>query len=157
VRPEVRDLAGAVAEAKEKAAALVRPPYRLEWSGEFQEMEEAEGRLLFIVPLSLVLILVILYLAFHSLLDAGLGLVNVAAMSLGGIWALYLTGTSFSISAAVGFISLFGVAVTDGLLLVSSFNQFRARGVPLREAILRGAELRVRPVTMTELTAILGL
>jgi len=152
-----RDLAGAVAEAREKAAPLIGSPYRLEWSGEFQEMEEAQNRLLFIVPLSLTLILVILYLAFHSLLDSVLVLMNVLAMSIGGIWALYLTGTDFSISAAVGFVSIFGVAVMDGLLLVASFNQFQARGAPLREAILRGAELRVRPVTMTELTAILGL
>jgi cobalt-zinc-cadmium resistance protein CzcA len=152
-----RDLASTVAEAKERAADIIQSPYRAEWSGEFQEMEEAESRLLIIVPVSLGLIFILLYMAFHSLLDAVLVLMNVMAMSIGGIWALYLTGTNFSISAAVGFISIFGVAIMDGLLLVSSFNHFRSRGAPLREAILRGAELRVRPVTMTELTAILGL
>jgi cobalt-zinc-cadmium resistance protein CzcA len=152
-----RDLASAVAEAKDKAAEIIKAPYRLEWSGEFQEMEEAESRLLIIVPVALGLIFMLLYMAFHSLIDAGLVLMNVMAMSIGGIWALYLTGTNFSISAAVGFVSIFGVAITDGLLLVSSFNYFRGIGTPLREAILRGAELRVRPVTMTELTAILGL
>ena len=78
-------------------------------------------------------------------------------MSLGGIWALLLTGTNFSISAAVGFVSIFGVAIMDGLLLVSYFNQMRAQGLPVREAILQGAEKRVRPVMMTALTAILGL
>ena len=152
-----RDLASAVEEGKEKAAAIIQAPYRTEWSGEFQEMEEAESRLLLIVPVALGLIFILLYMAFHSLLDAVLVLVNVVAMSIGGIWALYLTGTNFSISAAVGFISIFGVAIMDGLLLVASFNHFRAAGAPLREAILRGAELRVRPVTMTALTAILGL
>jgi len=91
-------------------------PYRAEWSGEFQEMQEANERLMVIIPLSLGLIFGLLYLAFHSLLDALVILSNVVALSLGGVWALVLTGTNFSISAAVGFISLFGVAVMDGLL-----------------------------------------
>jgi cobalt-zinc-cadmium resistance protein CzcA len=82
---------------------------------------------------------------------------NVIALSLGGIWALLLTGTSFSIAAAVGFVSLFGVAIMDGLLLISSFNAFRAQGLPLEEAIMKGAANRVRAVMMTALTAILGL
>jgi cobalt-zinc-cadmium resistance protein CzcA len=79
------------------------------------------------------------------------------ALSLGGIWALLFTGTNFSISAAVGFVSIFGVAIMDGLLLVSYFNGMRARGLPLHEAILEGASKRVRPVMMTALTAIFGL
>jgi cobalt-zinc-cadmium resistance protein CzcA len=82
---------------------------------------------------------------------------NVVALSLGGIWALLLTGTNFSISAAVGFISIFGVAIMDGLLLVSFFNQMRAQGLPLRQAILSGGEKRVRAMMMTDLTAIFGL
>ena len=152
-----RDLAGAVAEAKEKTRELFVAPYRAEWSGEFQEMEEAEARLMIIVPASLVLIFMLLYLAFHSILDSCLVLVNVIALSLGGIWALYITETNFSISAAVGFISIFGVAIMDGLLLVSYFNQMRAHGLPVREAVMQGAEKRVRPVMMTALTAIFGL
>ena len=152
-----RDLAGAVADAKAKVAPLVPKGYRAEWSGEFQQMEEGERRLMVIVPLSIVLIFVLLYLAFRSLLDAFVVLANVLALSLGGIWALFLTGTNFSIAAAVGFTSIFGVAIMDGLLLVSSFNQLRAAGVPLREAIMGGAERRVRPVMMTALTAIFGL
>src|SRR5262249_20237976 len=139
-----RDLASAVAEAQAKTAPLLRAPYRAEWSGEFQEMEEAEHRLMYIIPLSLALIMVLLYLAFRSLLDVVVILSNVVALSLGGIWALLLTGTNFSISAAVGFISIFGVAIMDGLLLVSYFNQLRARGLPLRQAILEGSEKRVR-------------
>jgi cobalt-zinc-cadmium resistance protein CzcA len=152
-----RDLAGAVAEAKEKTAPLLQAPYRAVWAGEFQEMEAAEAKLMWIIPLSLGLIFILLYIAFHSLLDAVLVLANVVALSLGGIWALLLTQTNFSISAAVGFISIFGVAIMDGLLLVSYFNGLRARGLPLREAIMQGAEKRVRPVTMTALTAIFGL
>ena len=81
----------------------------------------------------------------------------MVALSLGGVWALYLTGTNFSISAAVGFISIFGVAIMDGLLSISYFNALRAQGVPLSEAILQGAAKRVRPMMMTALTAIFGL
>ena len=152
-----RDLAGAVAEAKEKTEKLIETPYRTEWSGEFQEMEEAEAKLMIIVPASLALIFMLLYVSFNSVVDACLVLVNVLALCLGGVWALYLTDTNFSISAAVGFISIFGVAIMDGLLLVSYFNQMRAAGAPLREAIMHGAEKRVRPVMMTALTAIFGL
>jgi cobalt-zinc-cadmium resistance protein CzcA len=152
-----RDLAGAVAEAKEKTAHLWQPPYHAQWGGEFEEMEQAERRLMWIIPLSMGLIFILLYMAFHSFLDSAVVLANVVALSLGGIWALLLTGTNFSISAAVGFVSIFGVAIMDGLLLVSYFNQLRSHGVPLREAIMQGAEKRVRAVTMTALTAILGL
>ena len=114
-------------------------------------------RLLVIVPVSITLILILLYTAFNSLKDALLVMANVVAATMGGVWALKLTGTAFSISAAVGFISIFGVAVQDGVLLISYFNQMRAAGLPVRESLLRGAELRVRPVVMTSLTAALGL
>ena len=152
-----RDLAGAVSEARARVAPLVPQGYRVDWSGEFQQMEEGERRLMVIIPVSLVLIFMLLYLAFRSLLDAVVVLMNVVELSLGGLWALFLTGTNFSIAAAVGFASIFGVAVMDGLLLVSSFNQLRAQGLPLRDAMLQGAERRVRPVMMTALTAIFGL
>jgi cobalt-zinc-cadmium resistance protein CzcA len=152
-----RDLGSAVAEAKEKTADLFERPYRAVWAGEFNEMEQAQKRLLLIIPLSLALIFVLLYMAFRSLMDAVVVFSNVIALGLGGIWALLLTGTPFSISAAVGFVSLFGVAIMDGLLLISSFNSFRVRGASLWQAILRGANNRVRAVMMTALTAILGL
>jgi cobalt-zinc-cadmium resistance protein CzcA len=152
-----RDLGSAVQEARTATEDFFEPPYRAVWSGEFEQMQQAQGRLLWIIPLSLVLIFILLYSAFHSFLDSFVVLTNVLALSLGGIWALLLTGTNFSISAAVGFVSIFGVAIMDGLLLVSYFNQLRAHGVPLREAIMVGAEKRVRPVMMTALTAILGL
>jgi cobalt-zinc-cadmium resistance protein CzcA len=152
-----RDLGSAVHDAQEATRDVVQSPYRMVWSGEFEEMEQAEGRLLYIIPLSLTLIFILLYMAFRSLIDAVVVFSNVLDLTLGGIWALYLTGTNFSISAAVGFVSLFGVAIMDGLLMISSFNALRARGVPLRDSILSGAEKRVRPVMMTALTAILGL
>ncbi len=152
-----RDLASGVSEAREATRELVHSPYRMVWSGEFEEMEEAEHRLFIIVPLSLAMVFILLFLAFHDLIDAVLVFSNVAALSMGGVWALLLTKTNFSISAAVGFISIFGVAIMDGLLLISSFNANRAHGMPLQEAILQGAGKRVRAVTMTALTAILGL
>jgi cobalt-zinc-cadmium resistance protein CzcA len=152
-----RDLGSTVAEAQEKVAPLIPKGYATEWSGEFQQMLEAEHRLMWIVPVSLGLICIMLYLAFHNLLDVLAVFSNVIALCLGGVWALLLTGHNFSISAAVGFISIFGVAIMDGLLLISYFNALRAQGYPLREAILTGAEKRVRPVMMTALTAIFGL
>jgi heavy metal efflux system protein len=154
---EERDLASAVAEVKEKTEGLYPRGYRAAFGGEFEQMEDAEGRLLVVIPLSLMLIVMLLYFAFRSWLDVAVIFSNVLAMGIGGAWALYLTGTNFSISAAVGFISLFGVAIMDGLLVISYFNDLRAKGLPVQEAIMEGAAMRVRPVTMTDLTAILGL
>ncbi len=157
-----RDLASAIAEAQLKvedpnSEAKLPRGYTIEWSGEFAQMKEANARLLWIVPLSISLIMALLYTAFNSFKDALLVMANVVAATMGGIWALRLTHTPFSISAAVGFISIFGVAVQDGVLLISYFNQLREAGLPVRESVLRGAELRVRPVVMTSLTAALGL
>jgi cobalt-zinc-cadmium resistance protein CzcA len=157
-----RDLASAIAEAKRKVedpknGARLPAGYYPEWSGEFAQMEQANAKLLWIVPLSVGLIMVLLYMAFNSAKDAFLVMANVVAATMGGVWALKLTGTPFSISAAVGFISIFGVAVQDGVLLISYFNQMRDSGMATRRAIMHGAELRVRPVVMTSLTAALGL
>ncbi len=152
-----RDLAGAVAEAKRKTKNLIHAPCRLEWSGEFQEMEQAESRMMIVIPLAMAAVVVLLYLAFRSLVDVLIVLSNVAALCCGGIWALLLTHTNFSISAAVGFISIFGVGVMNGLLLVSSFHRLRLDGAPMEEAILQGAAHRLRPMMMTTLTAIFGL
>ena len=142
-----RDLASTIAEAQRKVndpkyGAQLPPGYDIDWSGEFQQMEEANCRLMWIVPISIGLILSLLYTAFNSIKDALLVMVNVVEASMGGILALWLTGTPFSISAAVGFVSVFGVAVQDGVLLISYFNQLRAAGLPVRESVMRGAELR---------------
>ena len=136
-----RDLGSAVHEAQELTKDVVQSPYRVVWSGEFEEMEQAEGRLLYMIPISLVLIFILLYMAFRSLIDAVVVFGNVVALSLGGIWALWLTNTNFSISAAVGFVSLFGVAIMDGLLLISSFNSgLRPRPAAGRRHPARGGE-----------------
>jgi cobalt-zinc-cadmium resistance protein CzcA len=120
-------------------------------------MEKANYRLMFIIPLSLGLIMMLLYSMFNSVKDCLLVMVNVLEAAMGGVFALYLTGTPFSISGAVGFVSVFGVAVQDGVLLVTYCNQMRAQGYSVWETCLRGPELRVRPVVMTSLTAALGL
>ncbi len=158
---EGRDLASAINEARRKVddpkAKVVPDGYRVEWSGEFEQMQKANQRLMWIVPLSITLIMILLYTAFNSFKDALLVMANVVAACMGGIWALRICQIPFSISAAVGFISIFGVAVQDGVLLISYFNQMRAEGISVKESVLRGAELRVRPVVMTSLTAALGL
>jgi cobalt-zinc-cadmium resistance protein CzcA len=152
-----RDLAGAVSDAQTATAELIKAPYRVEWSGEFAEMEDAEGRLKVIVPLSLLFIVVLLYINFRSVTDVLIVLTSVLELAIGGIWALIVTHTNFSVSAAVGFISIFGVGVMDGMLLVSMFRHLRETGVPFTEAVLQGARTRYRPVLMTILTAIVGL
>ncbi len=129
-----RDLASTIAEAQEKVTdpkygAQLPPGYDIDWSGEFQQMEEANYRLMWIVPISIGLIMSLLYTAFNSIKDALLVMMNVVEASMGGILALWITGTPFSISAAVGFVSVFGVAVQDGVLLISYFNQLRASGL----------------------------
>ena len=113
---------------------MYKAPYHVEWSGEFQEMQEAEARLAVAVVLSLALILTLLYTAFHSMLDALVVLSSILVVSMGGIWALLLTGTNFNIAAGVGFISIIGVGVMNGLLLVSTFNQLRAKGFAVHDA-----------------------
>ncbi|MHB1425969.1 MAG: efflux RND transporter permease subunit [Gemmataceae bacterium] len=152
-----RDLGSAVDEARARTKDIFHPPYRAVWSGEFEEMEDAEAKLLVIIPLSLGLIFILLYMAFHSFIDAVVVFSNVFDLAVGGIWALYLTHTNFSISAAVGFVSLFGVAIMEGLLMISYFNALRVQGLPVNEAIVQGAAKRVRPVMITAMTAILGL
>jgi cobalt-zinc-cadmium resistance protein CzcA len=152
-----RDLASAVAEAQEKTAHLFHAPYKAEWSGEFQEMQEAGHRLMIVVSLALLLILVLLYLALHSLLDAFVVLTNVLVMCIGGTWALILTGETFNISAGVGFISILGVGTMSALLFISRYNMLRAQDHALPEALRLGTEALIRPQAMTALTAILGL
>ena len=152
-----RDLGSAVDEAKARTKDLFQIPYQAVWSGEFEQMEEANGRLMWIIPLSLGLIFILLYAAFRSFLDTIVIFSNVFDVAVGGIWSLYLTGTNFSVSAAVGFVSLFGIAIMEGLLLISYFNALRAEGLPVHDAIIQGSLKRVRPVMITAMTAILGL
>lgn len=146
-----------MAAARAKVEPLIHKPYRAVFSGEFEQMEAAERRMLQSFALSMVLICLILYVAFRSFLDVAVVLGNVLALGMGGVMALKLTGLYFNISAAVGFISILGVAVMDGLLLISSFNQLRSQGMPLGDALATGVARRIRPLTMTVLVAALGL
>jgi cobalt-zinc-cadmium resistance protein CzcA len=154
-----RDLQGTIAEAEAKIKRSVKLPagYHYEWAGEFQELEEAITRLEIVVPISFLLIFALLYSHFRSLRNAALVLGAVPPALIGGIVSLVATHTDFSISASVGFISLFGVAVLDGVILVSYINELRNQGLALHEAVFRGSELRLRPVLMTALAAAIGL
>jgi heavy metal efflux system protein len=154
-----RDLAGTVEEAQMRVAKEIQLPerYRIEWAGEYDQLKREQKRLTVIVPVSLVLILFLLYLTFNSIRDALLVLATVPFALVGGILALVVTGTNFSISAAVGVISTLGVAILGGVLLISRISENRASGLPLREAILKGADVQMRPVLMATLGAAIGL
>jgi heavy metal efflux system protein len=154
-----RDLGGAVEEAKQRIAENVQlpPGYRLLWAGEFEELEAAQKRLEVIVPISLVLILILLYGLFNSLRDSLLTLTGIPFAVAGGILALYLSGENFSISAAIGFVSLFGVSVMDGILMMTFYNQVRKTGANSRDAMFEAATQRMRPMLMTALSAAIGL
>jgi len=154
-----RDLQSTIAEAEEKLTQQVSIPqgYRYEWAGEFQELQAAVARLEIVVPVSLLIIFFLLYGAFRSVRDALLLLGTVPLALIGGILSLLATHTNFSISAAVGFISLFGVSVLGGVILVSRIQQLREEGTPLNEAVARGSELQLRPVLMAALAAAIGL
>lgn len=154
-----RDLEGTVTEAEALIHRQVTLPerYRMEWHGEYDQLQDEKKRLTTIVPLSLVAILFLVFLALNSLRDSLLVLCVVPFALVGGIMSLLLTGTDFSISAAVGFISLFGVAIQGGLILVVRIQDLRAAGNDLRTAILKSAEERMRPVLMTTLGAAIGL
>jgi cobalt-zinc-cadmium resistance protein CzcA len=153
-----RDMGGMVAEAQAKVRSAVHLPegYRMVWSGRFEDQQRAMHRLELIVPAVIFIIFILLFGNFNSVRDAVLVLVHVPFALIGGIFALLCTGTNFSISAGVGFISLFGVAVLNGVLLVSYFNDLRRQGHRLRDAVVTGAEVRLRPVLMTGLLAICG-
>jgi cobalt-zinc-cadmium resistance protein CzcA len=154
-----RDLGSAVAEAQAKVETHVKPPpgYHADWSGEFGELQEAEARLALIVPASFLLIIILLYNTFNSLRDSLLVMSSIPFAMIGGILALWLTGINFSVSAAVGFISLLGVAVMAGIILLSYYYQLRHSGYPHETAVIRAAELRMRPVVMMCLSACIGL
>jgi cobalt-zinc-cadmium resistance protein CzcA len=154
-----RDLEGTVKDAQARLQKEVVLPegYRMEWHGEFDQLQDEKERLNRILPVTLVIILLLLYMALNSLREALLVLCSVPFALVGGILALALTGTPFSISAAVGFISLFGVAVQGGLILISRIRTLINEGHDVRTAIIRGAEARMRPVMMTSLAAAIGL
>ena len=154
-----RDQGSFVAEAQQKVDAQIAlpPGYHIVWSGQFENQQRAMKRLAIIVPISLGLIFVLLFWAFMSIKNALLILLNVPFAMIGGILILLATGINLSVSAAVGFIALFGIAVQNGVILVSQLNKLRREGQSLHDAIVNGSVSRLRPVVMTAMMAMLGL
>jgi heavy metal efflux system protein len=154
-----RDLGSTVAEAQALIVKNVKLPagYRILWSGEFEDLERANARLAIIVPITFLLIMVLLYALFNSLRDSLLSIAGIPFAVAGGILALYFSGQPFSVSAAIGFISLLGVSVMDGILNITYYHELRIRGMAVAEAVFRGAEQRMRPLLMTALSAAVGL
>jgi len=154
-----RDLGGAVLEAQQKVAQAVTLPggYHLDWAGEFGELKEALSRLAVVVPLSLALICMLLYLNFSSLVDTLLAASVMPMALIGGIFSLYFTGTPFSVSAAIGFVALFGIAAMDGIIVLSYYNMLIADGFQRGDAVIRACEVQMRPVLMTCVAACVGL
>jgi heavy metal efflux system protein len=154
-----RDLGSTVAEAQQRIALNVKLPtgYRITWAGEFEELQQAKARLAVIVPISLLMILALLYGLFNSLRDSLMALTGIPFAAGGGIMALYFSGLDFSISAAVGFVSLFGVSVMNGILIMTYYNEVKASGMGTVQAMYHAAEQRMRPMLMTALSACIGL
>jgi cobalt-zinc-cadmium resistance protein CzcA len=130
---------------------------RIIWSGEFENQERAMARLSIVIPISILVIFFLLFNAFNSFQSALLIILNIPFAMIGGIFLLFITGTALSVSAAIGFIALFGQAVLNGVILVTYFNQLQIEGFTLREAVIKGSIERLRTVLMTALLAMLGL
>ena len=154
-----RDLGSTVEEAIKKVTAQVKMPtgYTIDWAGEYESQKRSQRRLLLVLPVTILLIYIILYLMFQSTKWALLILTNIAMTPIGGLIALLVTGTNFSVSSGVGFLALFGVSVQTGVIMVEYINQLRARGYTIDGAAVEGAVLRLRPIMMTMLVATLGL
>jgi len=154
-----RDLVGFVEEAKAKVAAEVKLPagYRLAWGGQFENQQRAAKRLMLVVPVALALIFHILFTTFGSVRQAAMVFVNIPFALIGGVFALLIAGEYLSVPASVGFIALLGIAVLNGLVLISHFNQLRAQGMPLERVVIEGSKRRLRPVLMTASIAAFGL
>ena len=153
-----RDVESFVLEARAKVAAAIKlpPGYSIEFGGQFKNLQEARARLTVIVPVALAVIFLLIFFAFGSLRQAGLVFSGIPLAVTGGVFALWLRDLPFSISAGIGFIALSGVAVLNGVMLVSYFNQLRELGRSVREATIEGSLTRLRPVLMTALVASLG-
>jgi len=154
-----RDLGGTVEEAIDKVNSAVRLPrgYTIDWAGEYENQKRSQRRLLLVLPVTVLFIFAILYTMFQSVKWALLILTNVAMARIGGLLALLVTHTNFSVSSGVGFLALFGVSVQTGVIMLEYINQLRVRGYTIEEAAVEGAVLRLRPIMMTMLVATLGL
>ena len=151
-------MGGFVADVQRAIASDVKLPtgYYIEYGGQFENLQRASSRLVLVVPVALFLIFVLLYTTFNAAVPALLIYVNIPIAATGGIVALFLRGMPFSISAGVGFIALFGIAVLNGVVMVSYINELRRQGQPLERAVREGGMTRLRPVLMTALVASLG-
>jgi cobalt-zinc-cadmium resistance protein CzcA len=156
---EGRDMGSVVKDMQARIAQKVKlpPGYTMSWSGEFENQERAMQRLSVIVPISILLIFILLFDAFKSFRGAALILLNIPLALIGGIFALLITGIPLSVSAAIGFIALFGQAVLNGVVMVSYFNQLKSEGRSPEEAVIEGSLVRLRTVLMTGLLAMFGL
>ncbi|MFZ0539073.1 MAG: CusA/CzcA family heavy metal efflux RND transporter, partial [Candidatus Sulfotelmatobacter sp.] len=154
-----RDLGSTVEEAIKKVDEQVKLPsgYSLKWEGEYASQKRANARLLIVLPITILIIFILLYTMFKSFKWALLIMVNVAIAPIGGLLALWFTGTNFSVSSGVGFLALFGVSVQTGVIMLEYINQLRARRFTVEDAAVEGAVLRLRPIMMTMLVATLGL
>jgi cobalt-zinc-cadmium resistance protein CzcA len=154
-----RDLGSTIQEAQKKVNAAVFMPkgYEVKWTGEFENQQRAQKRLTQVVPVCLLIIFFILFIAFGNAKDAGLVLINVPFALVGGILALHITGTIFSISAGIGFIALFGLCIQNGVILISVFKRNIDLGMETSLALLEGVKERTRPVVMTAIMAAIGL
>ena len=154
-----RDLGSTVEEAIKKIDEQVKLPtgYNVKWEGEYQSQKRANARLLIVLPITILIIFILLYTMFKSFKWASLIMVNVAIAPIGGLLALWFTGTNFSVSSGVGFLALFGVSVQTGVIMLEYINQLRARRFTVEDAAVEGAVLRLRPIMMTMLVATLGL
>jgi cobalt-zinc-cadmium resistance protein CzcA len=154
-----RDLGTTVEDAMKQIKQKVTwpPGYRIEWAGEYESEKRAESRLLVVVPITILVIFIILYTMFRSFKWASLILLNVGMAPIGGLLALLVTGTYFSVSSGVGLLALFGVSVQTGVIMLEYINQLRARGFTIADAAVEGAVLRLRPIMMTMLVATFGL
>jgi heavy metal efflux system protein len=154
-----RDLGSTVEEAIRKVNEQVKLPsgYSLDWEGEYESQKRANERLLIVLPITILIIFIILYTMFKSFKWALLILANIAIAPIGGLLALLITGTNFSVSSGVGFLALFGVSVQTGVIMLEYINQLRARRYSIEDAAVEGAVLRLRPIMMTMLVATLGL
>jgi heavy metal efflux system protein len=154
-----RDLGSTVEEAIKKVNEQVKLPtgYTLYWEGEYQSQKRANARLLIVLPITILIIFIILYTMFKSFKWASLIMANIAIAPIGGLLALWFTGTNFSVSSGVGFLALFGVSVQTGVIMLEYINQLRARRFTVEDAAVEGAVLRLRPIMMTMLVATLGL
>jgi len=154
-----RDMVSFVEAARQKVGAELPLPegYRLTWGGQFENQQRAAARLSIVVPVAIGLIFVLLFTTFGSIVQALIVLINIPFALIGGVFALVLTGEYLSVPASVGFIALLGIAVLNGVVLVSYFNQLRALGVPEGRIVVEGAKRRLRPVLMTASITALGL